>query len=148
MERLYFKGRSALYKRLSQDAGFTDVQILKLLGVKQPKVRTKDKINKIFTHEKDYLTLNVCEVLAEAFVLKKLCENTDDAFSLILFDVRICRDKSNCVASENELAIKFARGKMINRKNRIYKTQLDVSSSGHESLFEHSSSDSLHEENN
>jgi hypothetical protein len=143
---LFYKGKSALYRRMSTELGFTDIQILRLIGVKMPKTRTKEKINKIFTHEKDYLTLNVCEVIAQAFYHKKLADTVDDAFSLVLHDVRICRDKPHYVGSSNEMTINYARGKMVNRKNKIYKTELDVLDNKKESIFKPVNSDSSEEE--
>lgn len=126
--RRSYKGRSKVYKTLSSTCGFTDTQIAHLIGIKYGSKAAMDKkLNYFFTYEKDYMTLNVMEIIGEAMVKKGLFEKNDDAVSYILYAVEINRTYQNAYSeSENDRIVKYARGKMLERKTRQYRNELDV----------------------
>lgn len=121
-----YKGRSALYKTLSNVCGFTDKHILKMLGVRnRGKERTEKILDKVFTYEKDYLTLNIVEILSQAMYSKGIFRSIDDATSYIMYATKMNRNKLTHGFSENDMIVSFAVGKMLDRKLRVYTTALD-----------------------
>ena len=123
-----FKGKSKVYKTLSSTCGFTDRQIGNMIGITincSRKLLT-DRLNEFFHYEKDYMTLNMVEVIGEVLVKKGLFKKNDEAVSWILFAVDINRKKVMPMwLTENNRIIDFALGKMVDRRIKKYRNQID-----------------------
>lgn len=124
-----FKSKSKIYKALSSTCGFTDRQIGNLIGINLncSSKLLQERLNEFFYYEKDYMTLNIVEIIGEVLVKKGLFKKNDDAVSWILFAVDINRKKVMPMwLTENNRIIDFALGKMLDRKTKKYKNQIDT----------------------